>query len=80
MDEFKLKFLRKKYMGKKVDITTDRGRVVGVLNYIGPNVVLGWEMQVTVDRLPFRFQKLISIKVYEEPIKIINDKPKEEVK
>lgn len=66
MDEHKLKFLRKKFLNKKVRIEADKGLFVGDLQYIGPNEVLGWPLQITIDRLPVQINKIKSIKLYDD--------------
>lgn len=66
MDEHKLKFLRKKYLNKKIWIDTDKGIFVGELYYIGSNVPLGYDLQITIDRLPVQINKIKSIKLYDD--------------
>lgn len=66
MEEHKLKFLRKKFLNKKVRIETDKGLFVGDLLHLGPNEALGWPLQITIDRLPVQINKIISIKLYDD--------------
>ena len=70
MSDAQLRFYIRKYLNKKVDIVTDKGRFVGNLYHIGPNAVLGWELSITVDRTPAHIKEITSIKLYEEPASI----------
>lgn len=38
--------------------------VVGILNFVGKNEFLNWELQVTVDRLPIQLNSLEQIEEY----------------
>ena len=55
---------RKKYLHKKVKVTTtDKGVFVGVLNYIGPNDIFGWGLQITIDRTPAKIKGIKDIEL-----------------
>lgn len=37
--------------------------IVGILEFIGPNKFLGWELQVTVNRMPLQIKSVSQIKI-----------------
>ena len=65
-------------IGKKIKVKTilrdDRGRKVlgkysfveGICEYVGPNKHLGYELQITVGRMPIEINSINDIKLIEE--------------
>lgn len=70
MSDEQLRFYNRKYLNKKVDVMTDRGQYVGILGFIGPNTILGWELSMTIGRTPVHIKEIFSIKLYSEPDRI----------
>lgn len=69
MEQHLITSLNRKYLGKWCiikalrtdDKTIDIG---GVIEYIGSNIALGWEFQITMGRTPLNLKKLIKIQEY----------------
>jgi hypothetical protein len=49
----------KELLGQRVCV----GEICGILTYIGPNKVLGWELQATVAKMPIQIKSLNEIKI-----------------
>lgn len=49
----------KELIGKRVCVNN----ICGVLQFVGPNEFLGWELQVTVNRMPIKINSLEEIKI-----------------
>jgi len=70
MQQHLINSLNKKYLNKWciIDVETPKGNTKGggVITYFGPNQILGWDFQITIQGVAINVTKLNSIKIYEE--------------
>jgi hypothetical protein len=56
----RVKVYNRDHMGK---ITKDKGWVHGKCEFIGPNLMLDWPLQVTIDRTPYTVDHITDIEI-----------------
>jgi hypothetical protein len=67
LDQQAILKLQEQFLGKKVSIQNDKGRYVGICQFIGYNEFFpSWNFQVTLDRTPFSNVKIKSVHLVED--------------
>lgn len=60
---------QEKYIGKRVIVAEgpNNPSAGGICTYIGPNEMLNWPLQITVDRMPLVIDSLDQVSLAPEP-------------
>jgi hypothetical protein len=62
LDQQAILKLQEQFLGKRISIQNDKGRYVGICQFIGYNEFFpSWNFQVTLDRTPFINVKIKSV-------------------